>query len=300
MAAGTRDIEQRRDAVIAEFGPWTAYNIHLGEGVYTMGSAETRMAEERVARTVRHVCDLAGRPLGDLRVLDLGAYEGGFAIELARRGAEVVAVEGRKGHVAKARFAGEVLGLDRLTVIHEDIRRLGPLELGTFDVVLCLGVLYHLGAEDALALARDVAAHCTRFAVIETQVGLTDTSQVTLGGHTYHGRSYREDLRAAGASIGNEESFWPTRASLFNLLSDAAFTSIFECVTPVIPSVAAYEDHVTLIAVPGESGGEEPVRWPEQLERVSHPSQGVRHRLRERLRRRSGGGLPAVFRGARG
>lgn len=296
MAMTAEQIRQRLDEVVARLGPWTAYNIHLGEGVYTMGSGGERMAEQRIARTVRHVADFARRPLSELRILDLGAYEGGFSIELARRGATVVAVEGREAHAEKARFAAEVLGLDRMSVVRADIRNLRELALGSFDVVLCLGVLYHLPAEDVFSVAAETARHCGGFAIVETQVALTATRSVSSGGRDYRGRSYVEDVRRQGASLDNPESFWPTRASLFNLLTDAGFTSIAECRTPVIPSVAAYVDHVTLVAVPGEPADNAPARWPERLAETSHPAQGLRHRLRERVRRSRGGGLAAVFR----
>jgi hypothetical protein len=72
----------------------------------------------------------------------------------------------------------------------------------------------------------------------------------------------------------------------------------------VIPDLAAYRDHVTLVAhkgspaeslaVPGLATPGE--RWPERLPLVAHPAQGRRYRLLERLRRARGGGLPRVFR----
>lgn len=289
-------IEQGRQEVISRFGPWTAYNIHLGEGVYTIAPGISGMAEQRVERIVRLVGDLAPRPLEELRVLDLGAYEGGFAVELARLGATVVAVEGREPHVEKARFAAHVLGLERLEVLHEDVRALGGLELAPFDVVLCLGVLYHLPAADVIRLVHDLARHCSGFAIVETQVGLSGRTRVEAGGREYRGLTYPEDVSEPGASLDNPESFWPTRASLLNLLADAGFTSVTECLVPAIPALDAYRDHVTLVAVPGDQGTEAPERWPERLPPVAHPSQGLRHRLRERLRRATGGGLLDVFR----
>ncbi len=79
-------IVRRREELVERFGPWTAYNIHLGQGVYTIAPGVFGMAEQRVERVTQLVCDFAARPLEQLRVLDLGAYEGGFSVELARRG----------------------------------------------------------------------------------------------------------------------------------------------------------------------------------------------------------------------
>ena len=295
MSSRATVIERERNEVVSRFGPWTASNIHLGEGVYTIGPDVYGMLEQRVDRVVQLVRDLGAGPLEELTVLDLGAYEGAFSIELARQGATVVAVEGREEHAEKTRFAASVLGLDRLEVIQGDVRSVDSLGLGSFDVVLCLGILYHLEAPDVVQLVRDLAQRCTQFAIIETQVGLRPSTRVADGDREYFGLSYSEDISHPGASLDNPSSFWPTRPSLLNLLGDAGFSSVLECLMPTIPALAAYRDHVTLVAAPGKPSGRLDDRWPERLPPSAHPAQGLRYRLLDRLRRRAGGGLGAVF-----
>jgi hypothetical protein len=183
------------------------------------------------------------------------------------------------------------------------VRELDPERMGTFDVVLCLGVLYHLDVPAAFELIERVAELTRRLAVIETQISLTRREQVSYHGRAYWGRWYAEG-NTPGASVGNERSFWLTCPSLLNALADAGFTSVTECLTPVIPDLAAYRDHVTLVGVKGkaavpvsvpglEAGGEQ---WPERLPLVAHPAQGGRFRLLDRVRRARGGGLHKVFR----
>lgn len=82
--------------------------------------------------------DLSGRT-----VLDIGCNAGFYSIEMKRRGAErVVAIDFDDGYLAQARFAAEVCGADiefhQLSVY--DVARIGE----KFDVVLFMGVLYHL------------------------------------------------------------------------------------------------------------------------------------------------------------
>jgi hypothetical protein len=80
-----------------------------------------------------------------------------------------------------------------------------------------------------------------------------------------------------------------------NMLTEVGFTSLHEVLTPVIPGVAAFSDHITLV---GWRGLDEPAwtaRWPERLFRIAHPKQGLRFRLRNGLAARRGGGLPSVF-----
>ena len=289
------DIERRKAELIREHGPWTNYNIDLGHGVYTIGAGADAMAEQRVARIVRIVKDAAPRPLSELRVLDLACYEGAFGVTLAQHGAEVLGLEARPEHVAKAQFAGEVLGLERLEIRQADVRELSREQHGEFDVVLCLGILYHLDAPDCFEFAQRVADVCKGFAVVETQVSLSVQREEAWGGNRYQGKSYPEDVAQPGASKDNPESFWPTRPSLLNLLNDVGFTSVSELLTPVIPELAAFRDHVTLVAWKGDDAHGAASRWPERLPRLAHPTQGARYRLRERIARARGGGLRNAF-----
>lgn len=297
------DLEAARQRLIAEHGPWINYNVHLGHGVWTMGEGLIGVAEERVARIVQAVSDLTGG-LSELRILDLGAHEGGFGLELAAHGADVVAIDARKEHVAKARFAAESLGL-ALEARQSDVRELGADDLGQFDIVLCLGLLYHLEAQEAVGFVERLHQLTRRYLVLETQVGLSGRQTVEYDGLLLRGLRYMEDTGRPGASVKNDESFWPTRPSLLNLLMAAGFSTTLEVVNPVVPMLASYRDHVTFVAVKGtmlemRTGPMTPrYRWPERLPKRGHPVQGRRYMLRERVERRRGGGLPAILAGKR-
>lgn len=82
--------------------------------------------------------DLSGRT-----VLDVGCNAGFYSIEMKRRGASrVVAVDTDERYLAQARFAAEVTGQQI------DFHQLSVYELASlgqrFDIVLFMGVLYHL------------------------------------------------------------------------------------------------------------------------------------------------------------
>jgi SAM-dependent methyltransferase len=295
------DVERGRAAVVERYGPWTAHNIALPDGTWTMGAPVVGASERNARRILQPVADAVARPLGELRVLDLGALEGLYAIELARQGAEVVAIEGREGNAAKARFAAEALGLERLDVVHADVRSLTRAEHGEFDVVLCLGLLYHLDTPDVFELVRTIASVCRRLAVFETQVALAARETRGWEGREYAGRVYREPP-APWSSIGNPESFWLTRPSLLNLLADAGFTSVAELLSPPVLELAAYRDHVALLALRGEELAlrtpppDALERWPERLRRTAHAAQGGVWAAREWIRARLRGRVPEVFR----
>lgn len=253
------DIEQikrRRQEVVERFGPWTAHNIHLGGDVYTI-ERKTVGDDVKLRRVTQVVSDLAGRPLSELRVLDLGSLEGLYAIELARHGARVVAVDAREANIEKMRFAGEALGLDNFEVVADDVRNLSAEKYGHFDVVLCLGLLYHLDAPDVFHFTARIAEVC-RLAVFDTHVSLADETSHPYEGEQYWGSNFlehaeheTEEQRKAKlwASVGNPTSLWLTKPSLNNLLARVGFTSVYECHNP--SEVNKPPDRVTLVAIKG-------------------------------------------------
>lgn len=78
-----------------------------------------------------------------LRVLDVGTRDGYFAFELERRGAEVVAVDYVAADQTGFRVAADLIG-SRVEHRNANIYDLTAAEYGTFDIVLFLGLLYHL------------------------------------------------------------------------------------------------------------------------------------------------------------
>jgi tRNA (mo5U34)-methyltransferase len=162
-----------RDAV--ESVPFWYHSIELGGGLVTPGEKSSEYLAHALERL--HLPDLSGK-----RVLDVGTWDGFYAFEAERRGArEVVAVDsvmwnldmrlmapphkqhlydeprpGRRGF----EIAHEALGSSVEPVLLE-VDELDPARLGTFDVVLFLGVVYHLrdplgGLERAAALTDEL------------------------------------------------------------------------------------------------------------------------------------------------
>src|SRR3954462_4315049 len=123
---------------IAELGDWF-HNINL-RGYPTAPNHFLGDYPAIKWRTFAHAipADLRGRT-----VLDIGCNGGFYSIEMKRRGSDRVGgIDWDERDLAQARFAAEVSGLDiefhRLSVY--DIATLGE----RFDVVLFMGVLYHL------------------------------------------------------------------------------------------------------------------------------------------------------------
>ncbi|MEV5883154.1 methyltransferase domain-containing protein [Streptomyces sp. NPDC052020] len=108
---------------------------------------------------------IAGRfPVGQrLRVLDVGMGHGTQALRLARAGHQVTGLEKDAAMIAAARaaLAGQPEGIrERMRIIESDGRDTGVHFLpGSFDVVLCHGVLMYVEEPDPLlaGLARMLA-----------------------------------------------------------------------------------------------------------------------------------------------
>ena len=106
-------------------------------------------------------------------VLDIGAYDGFFSFEAEKRGASRVLATDHFGWSgagpsskagfdhAHARLSSKVESLDR------DVFDLTPQELGQFDVVMMLGVLYHL--KDMIGGLERAAALAPKLLIVESQ-----------------------------------------------------------------------------------------------------------------------------------
>jgi tRNA (mo5U34)-methyltransferase len=143
------------------------HTIDLGSGIVTPGVDDT---PQRLARLS------LPQSLEGQSVLDIGSWDGFFSFECERRGAaRVVATDyyswhgGGWGTKAGFELAREALG-SRVEDVDIDVMDLTPERIGTFDLVLFLGVLYHLH-HPLLALEK-VAAVTRGTVVVETVVDM--------------------------------------------------------------------------------------------------------------------------------
>jgi len=227
-------IASQRQAIIDKYGEWTNHNIRLADGVDTIGDRVVPSGV-KLRRFLQLVADLTGTSSFEgLRVLDLACLEGLYGIEMALHGAEVVGIEGREENIEKARFAKDVLNLDKVEFYQDDVRKLSGDKYGEFDLVLCIGIFYHLDAPDLFAFTENMAAVCRRWLLLDTHVGKEAQTQYNYRDRVYWGTRYPEE-QTAWSSIGNPESLWLTRPSLYNLLADVGFTSVCECHLPLVP-----------------------------------------------------------------
>jgi ubiquinone/menaquinone biosynthesis C-methylase UbiE len=119
-----------------------------------------------------------------LRALDLASHQGWFAAQMARSGfASVLGVDARKSHVEDATLIARIHGYDQLEFRQGDIHALDAGRIGRFDVVLMLGLLYHL--ENPVGALRTCRQLCNGLCIIETQVVPGLSGYVDYGSYQY-------------------------------------------------------------------------------------------------------------------
>ena len=200
------------------------HTIDLGQGVVTRGVDNS---PERLAR-LQLPADLSGRS-----VLDIGAWDGFFSFEAERRHASrVLATDDYVWHgtgwgtgqgKAGFQFARDTLN-SRVEDMDVDVMDLSPERVGIFDVVLFLGVLYHL--KDPLRALERIASVTRGLLILETVVDMVGVSRPAAA--FYPDRELNDD----------PTNWWgPNHAAVAGMLRSVGFARV-DVITP--PRSAAF------------------------------------------------------------
>jgi tRNA (mo5U34)-methyltransferase len=186
------------------------HSIDLGDGIVTPGSYDTRTLLDRIALPQ----DLRG-----LSVLDIGAWDGYLSFAAERRGASRVlatdsyvwqnnVLSGKAGF----QFARTALG-SKVEDQNIDVMDLSPETVGTFDVVLFSGVLYHL-QHPLLALQR-LRKVTKKLLIMETHIDLPNIRRPAMAFYP-------------GSEANNDPTNWwgPNEACCVEMLKTAGFRNI--------------------------------------------------------------------------
>ncbi len=188
----------------------------------------TRIAGDKTLDTLVREADVVFRNgVQGRSVIDIGAWDGYMSFEAERRGARSVLATDHfcwsgPGWGTREGFDFIHYRLRSKVLAREvDIPDLDPADLGTFDLVLFLGVLYHLrdpfaGLLRAAALAHDEL-------VVETETACNDSEEPVM-------RFF------PGAELdGDATNFWaPNLSCLRAMLQDAGFPQVTIVSHPLI------------------------------------------------------------------
>ena len=235
--------------------PW-AHHFDLGHGVQTIDPANTQFVKK--AQGLAKLADLLlevvphfsrRQTLQGMNVLDLACGEGAHSIALAQRGAFVLGVDGRQVYVDRANFVREVLHVDNARFELADVRSLDEGKIGKFDLVLCSGILHHLGQQDFDSMIGSMARLCSDMLFLYTHIStplsierhrLQGPVKTERGHEGYLFREHREGAtaeekyRQVRASLDNDRSFWATEESLYEALRGAGFRTVARLAHPHI------------------------------------------------------------------
>lgn len=208
---------------IEDLAPWF-HNVHLPDGTQTN----------------------TGHPLGDFpsfkwraiaphlpanlegwSALDIGCNAGFYSIELARRGARVLAIDMDPHYLAQARWCVEQWGLSaRVSVREMQVYDLAGLD-EPFDLVLFMGVFYHLRHP---LLGLDIVARTVRSLLVFQSLVLPG-ERVLESTNDYRSIENREAMTDRGwphmafvehQFVGDPTNWWvPNRAAVEAMLRSA-------------------------------------------------------------------------------
>jgi tRNA (mo5U34)-methyltransferase len=224
MVAPPDDIEAR----IASF-PYWHYEFDLaGHRTPVWGQAHRNRQEERASYFFDPLPRLFGGTLSGKRVLDLGCNAGYWSLRAVEAGCDfVLGVDGRQMHVDQANLVFEVKGIDesRYEFVAGDVYTTDLAAKGPFEIVLCLGLLYHVS---------DPATLIEMIGELNTELLLIDTSLSRLPGQFLELR--RDSAESPLDAVREQFVTFPTRGAVIALAESAGYS-----VATLSPAFSSYE-----------------------------------------------------------
>ena len=175
---------------------------------------EYRKLIEARGETLRRVVTQLKPVLGLTNVLDAGCGVGFFSQTLAECGLNVCGFDARAENVAEAcrRFP-------QIPFAEADVQDRAIFELGSFDFVLCFGLLYHL--ENPVLAIRNLHALTEKCLLLESMCLPEEKSTMLL----------REEPRQGDQGL-TDLACYPSEGSLAKMLYRAGFSAVYR-VTPL-------------------------------------------------------------------
>lgn len=119
-----------------------------------------------------------------ITAVDLACHEGYFGCHLAAKGVDVTGLEARQEHVDDANLIAQGLNLsDKFKAQQADVHDVTADQYGQFDIVLMLGLIYHL--ENPVGAIRTAYELTKDVCLIETQVAPNLSGQLDWGNYEF-------------------------------------------------------------------------------------------------------------------
>ena len=186
---------------IESLSPWF-HNIHLPDGSHT---APGHFLGDFPAFKWKNIKDSIPQDLTGWKVLDIGCNAGFYSLELAKRGAEVLAIDLAQHYLTQAQWVAEQFGLDdKIRFEQLQVYDIAHLE-EEFDLIWFMGVFYHLRYP---MLALDILAQKTKKMMVFQTLSLPGKEEMQIPDDVeFHKREIMKS------------SAWPSMAFIENKLA---------------------------------------------------------------------------------
>jgi tRNA (mo5U34)-methyltransferase len=210
----TRELQSRIDS----FAVWH-YRFDFGDGVSTpiFRPDYVNRHEQRKRAFFDPLVSVAGGSLRGKRVLDLGCNAGYWSLAAIEAGADFVfGIDGRQVHVDQANLVFEAKGVEESRYRFELGNIFSYDFTGRFDVVLCLGLMYHIAKP--IELFELMSGVEPQLLLIDTAVSLAPASVLQVE---------REDtLENVRNAVDYEIVFIPSRQAVLDMAGQFGFTGV--------------------------------------------------------------------------
>ena len=186
---------------IESLSPWF-HNIHLPDGSQT---APGHFLGDFPGFKWKNIKDSIPQDLTGWKVLDIGCNAGFYSLELAKRGAEVLAIDLDQHYLTQAQWVAEQFGLDdKIRFEQLQVYDIAHLE-EEFDLIWFMGVFYHLRYP---MLALDILAQKTKKMMVFQTLSLPGKEEMQIPDDVeFHKREIMKS------------SAWPSMAFIENKLA---------------------------------------------------------------------------------
>jgi SAM-dependent methyltransferase len=222
---------------------FTFHNIRLDDGTLTKPEQESSMENYPWFVSARRVIETVfPGDKSQLRLVDLGCLEGGYAVEFARMGLQVTGIEVRASNMEACAYVKSRVDLPNLSFAKDDALNLASY--GSFDIVFCCGLFYHL--ESPRSFLDTLSSVTKKLLILQTHFSSEDpysgekdkfnlselTEHEGIPGRWYtefeNAESFSQRETAKWAAWDNLRSFWIQREYLLQSIQDVGFDLVME------------------------------------------------------------------------
>ncbi len=251
---------------------FTTHNIRLDDGTFTKPESTQSMVNHPWFISARGILETVfPGDKSQLRLADVGCMEGGYAVEFACMGFQVLGIEVRESNIAACNYVKSKTDLPNLQFVLDNA--LNIAKYGEFDAVFCCGLLYHLDRpkqylETLSAVTKKLLILQTHFSLISrndrifrlptTLRWFTDRLVRKPEPTRFHlsapneneglpgkwfaefitKRSFGKRETAKLSSWDNRRSFWIQREYLLQTIQDVGFDLVMEEYDNLEPNIA--------------------------------------------------------------